>query len=139
LLRSILHVCAYVYIHTYIHTRICLTERLYMAEGLIKLTHILVRIQGVSLYSYLDEGFSRFCLVPPAIYRNSFIHQRLYSPLLGPDLFFSFVISFTETVGLLGRVISPSQGRYLHTEPTQTQNKHTDIHASSGKYVGIAQ
>jgi hypothetical protein len=39
----------------------------------------------------------------------------------------------TQSVGLLGLVISPSQGRYLRTE----QHKHTitgatDIHASSG-------
>jgi hypothetical protein len=46
---------------------------------------------------------------------HSFIQQRLYSPLLGPGLFFSFVIFFTQTVGLLGWVISPSQGHYLHT------------------------
>jgi hypothetical protein len=45
-----------------------------------------------------------------------FSHQWLYSLLLGPGLFFSFVIFFTQTVGLLRRVISPSQGRYLHTE-----------------------
>jgi hypothetical protein len=50
-----------------------------------------------------------------------FIHQWLYSPLLGPGLFFSFVIFFTQMVGLLGRVMSPSQGRYLHTEETHTQ------------------
>jgi hypothetical protein len=46
---------------------------------------------------------------------GSFIHQWLYSPLLGPGLFFSFVIIFTQTVGLLGWGISPSQGRYLRT------------------------
>jgi hypothetical protein len=34
---------------------------------------------------------------------NSFIHQWLYSPLLGPAPFFSFVILLTQTVGLLGR------------------------------------
>jgi hypothetical protein len=34
-------------------------------------------------------------------------------------------------VRLLGRVISPSQGRYLHTT-TQIEETHTDIHASSG-------
>jgi hypothetical protein len=40
--------------------------------------------------------------------------------------FFSFLI-YTQTVGLLGRVISPSQGR------TYTQNNtNTDIHALSG-------
>jgi hypothetical protein len=52
----------------------------------------------------------------------SFIHQWLYSHLLGPGLFFSFVILFTQMVGLLGRGISQSQGRHLHT----------DIHAFSG-------
>jgi hypothetical protein len=63
----------------------------------------------------------------------SFIHHWLYSPLLGRDLFFSFVIVFTQQSGLLRWEISPSQGRYLHTG----QHKHkiyakTGIHASSG-------
>jgi hypothetical protein len=53
----------------------------------------------------------------------SFFHQWLHSPLLGSPLFFSFVIFFTQTVGLHGRVISPSQGRYLHTE----QHKQTSM------------
>jgi hypothetical protein len=39
---------------------------------------------------------------------HSFIHQWLYSPLLGPGLFFSFVIIFTQMAGFLGRVISPT-------------------------------
>jgi hypothetical protein len=39
--------------------------------------------------------------------------------LCGPWQFFSFSIS-TQSVGLLGRGISPSQGHYLHTE----QHKH---------------
>jgi hypothetical protein len=34
---------------------------------------------------------------------------------------FSVSLSFTQSVGLLGQAISPSQGRYL----TQTQNKRT--------------
>jgi hypothetical protein len=40
--------------------------------------------------------------------------------LYNPNLFFSFVIFFTRTVGILGRVISQSQGRYLHIG----QHKH---------------
>jgi hypothetical protein len=40
--------------------------------------------------------------------------------------FFSFLNS-TQSVGHLGRGISPSQDRYLHTEKT-----HKDIHVSSG-------
>jgi hypothetical protein len=58
------------------------------------------------------------CLVS---YVHPIVQQWLCSPLLGPGLFFSFVIFFlTQSVGLLGRVISPSQGPYLHTE----QHKH---------------
>jgi hypothetical protein len=37
----------------------------------------------------------------------------LYSPLLDLGRFFSFLIH-TQSVGLLGRGISPSQGRYVH-------------------------
>jgi hypothetical protein len=59
-----------------------------------------------------------------------FIHQWLYSPLLGPALFFSFIILFTQSLGLLGWVISSSQVRYLYTgQHRHTINTHTDIHA----------
>jgi hypothetical protein len=63
-----------------------------------------------------------------------FIHQWLYSPLLGPGLLFSYaVFCFTQTEGLLGRVISPWRGRYLHTRKhKRTINAHTNIHALSG-------
>jgi hypothetical protein len=44
----------------------------------------------------------------------------LYSPSLDLGRFFSFLI-YTQSVGLLGRRISSSQGRYL----TQTQHKRT--------------
>jgi hypothetical protein len=64
---------------------------------------------------------------------HSFIHQWLYSPLLGSGLFLSSVILFTQTVGLLGRVISLSQGCYIHTGQHKHRiNAHTDIHALSG-------
>jgi hypothetical protein len=47
--------------------------------------------------------------------------------------FIQFVILFTQTVELLGRVISPSQGRYLHTGQHKHRiNAHTDIRAFSG-------
>jgi hypothetical protein len=63
----------------------------------------------------------------------SFIHQWRYSPWLGPDQFFSFVIFFTQKVGLLGRGISPSQGRYLRTGQHKHRiNAQKNIHALSG-------
>jgi hypothetical protein len=52
----------------------------------------------------------------------SFIHQLLYSPFLGPGFVFSSVIFFTQTVELLWRVITSSQGRCLHTRQHK-QNK----------------
>jgi hypothetical protein len=70
--------------------------------------------------------------MPQTFLLYSFIHQWLYSPLLGPVLFFSSVIFFIQSVGLLVRVISPSQGRYLHAgQHKQRINVHTDIHALS--------
>jgi hypothetical protein len=64
---------------------------------------------------------------------DPFIRQWMYSPLLGPRLFLIFLILFTQSVGLLGRVLSPSQGRYLHTGQHKHGIKaHTDIHALSG-------
>jgi hypothetical protein len=43
----------------------------------------------------------------------------------------SFLSYFRQTVGLLGRVISPSQGLYLH-RTTQHRKTRTNIHALSG-------
>jgi hypothetical protein len=45
---------------------------------------------------------------------HPFIHHWVYSPLLGPGRFFSFIIPYT--VGLLGQGISLSQGHYVYTE-----------------------
>jgi hypothetical protein len=44
-----------------------------------------------------------------------FILLWLYSPLLGLGRIFNFLM-YTQSVGLLGRGISPSQGLYLHIE-----------------------
>jgi hypothetical protein len=66
------------------------------------------------------------------VIKLSFIHQWLYSPLSGPCLFFSFVIIFTQTVGLRRQGISPSQHRYVHTAQRKHRiNAHTDIHVLS--------
>jgi hypothetical protein len=51
------------------------------------------------------------------------IFPSLFS-LCEPWSFFSFLIS-TESVGLLGRRISPSQGCYLNTGQCKRQNKRT--------------
>jgi hypothetical protein len=56
------------------------------------------------------------------------IHSSMsVQPIKGPGVFFSFVIFFTQTVELLGRVISPSQGRCLHAEQHK-HNKRTRRH-----------
>jgi hypothetical protein len=57
------------------------------------------------------------------------IYLSIYGSTTLTDLrrFLSFLI-YTQSVQPLGRGISPSQGRYLHTE----QHKHRIIHASRG-------
>jgi hypothetical protein len=60
---------------------------------------------------------------------HSFINSYT-ALLLCPSVFFGFVNLFTQTVWLLGRAISPSQGRYLHKrQHKHRKNAHTDTHA----------
>jgi hypothetical protein len=67
-----------------------------------------------------------------SIYLSIYLSICGSTALVDLGLFFSSLI-YTQSVGLLGRGISPSQGQSLPTHrTTQTQNKHTDIHASSG-------
>jgi hypothetical protein len=90
---------------------------------------------------YLSAVTSRIICSSTGLSSHSFsIPQCIHSfingstaHLLGLGPFFSFVIFFTQTVGLLGRAISPSQGRYLHTgQHKQRINAYTDIHALRG-------
>jgi hypothetical protein len=79
--------------------------------------------QSQSKKSILD-----LCEILLTVTIHSFIHQWLCSPLLGPGLFLSFVMFFTQTVRLLGWVISPSQGRYLNKgQHERRTNAHTDM------------
>jgi hypothetical protein len=78
----------------------------------------------------------KFCIIIRYTYTLVFIFQRFFQPIQGPGLLFGYIITFTETVGLLGRVISQSQGRYLHTG----QHKHrinAYIHQTPMPWVGF--
>jgi hypothetical protein len=48
------------------------------------------------------------------IYLSIYLSMAL-QPFIGASPIFQFLDLFTESVGLLGWGISPSQGRYLHT------------------------
>jgi hypothetical protein len=73
------------------------------------------------------EFYPRICLVDGGT--HSCVQAWLYKHLLGPGLFFCFVIFFIQALGHLGRVISPSQGRYLQAGHHKHRiNAHTDIH-----------
>jgi hypothetical protein len=61
------------------------------------------------------------------------VSSMALQPLWALAAFLSSVI-YTQSVLLLGRVISPSQGRYLHTGQTQTQNKCTQIPMPRGGF-----
>jgi hypothetical protein len=52
---------------------------------------------------------------------------------LVPRPLIQFRNHFSQTVGLIGRVISPSQGRYLNTGQYEHRiNIHTKVHVRSG-------
>jgi hypothetical protein len=70
---------------------------------------------------YISKHFLNY----PELYHH---HQKFYSPLVGPWRHLQFCKRFIQTVGLLGLVISPSQGRYLHTGQ-QKQKKRTHRHS----------
>jgi hypothetical protein len=54
-------------------------------------------------------------------------------PFVGPWTLLQFRNHFSQSVGLLERGISPSQGRYLDTgQHKHRTNAHTNIHALSG-------
>jgi hypothetical protein len=77
------------------------------------------------LFHFCPFEYTRFTASSSSHFLFSFfIHQWFYNPLLVPGLFFSCVIFFTQPVGLLGRMISSSQGRYLPTEQHK-ENKRT--------------
>jgi hypothetical protein len=88
---------------------------------------------SLSEWESLCQWILRHCWIHPFFVSSVLIltkhlhHQWLSSPLLGPGLFFSVVIIFAQTIGLLRRVICSSQGRYLH-KTKQTQNKCTHRH-----------
>jgi hypothetical protein len=85
----------------------------------VKLTtnlHLVPRLRIVELCLHWIRHRDTFNL-------PSFIHQWLYNPFLRPRILLQFHNRFKQLVGLLWRVIGPSQGRCLH-RTTQTQKKH---------------
>jgi hypothetical protein len=97
------------------------------------------------LHSGLHENIlnSEFCAFSCLVYilvmvtmviTISFIHPSMaLQPFVGPCPLLQFRNLFTQSVGLLGRGISPSQGNYLYTGQHKHRiNSHTDIHAPSG-------
>jgi hypothetical protein len=75
--------------------------------------------------SVLSVGFLRF---PKYI-----IFPKALTAFTGPWPLLQFRNNFLQTVGLLGRVISPRQDRYLYTGQHKHRiNAYTDIHALSG-------
>jgi hypothetical protein len=84
---------------------------------------------GIAILTSLPDALASACRTGVAYGGTNrpntihFIPQWLYSPLLGPGLFFSFVIILTQSVGRLGRGISPSKGRYLHTGQDKTHTQ----------------
>jgi hypothetical protein len=78
--------------------------------------NILLSFPRIIAHNYL--GSQLFLEFQSVTSSSRFFFHWLYSPR-GPWSLISLLI-YSQLVGLLGRVISPSQGRYLNTE----QHKH---------------
>jgi hypothetical protein len=77
-----------------------------------------------STHIYLNEMFIFYFLYPFLLYRT-----------LTMSRIFIFLWIYTQSVGLLGRVIGSSQGLYLNTGQQEHRKTHThtpNIHALSG-------
>jgi hypothetical protein len=71
----------------------------------------------------------KICFISEVVLIHSFVHRWSYSPLLGPGLFFSFVIFF-YTDGRIPLTSDQPVGRPLPTRrTTQSQNKRTHRHS----------
>jgi hypothetical protein len=107
-----MYVCMYVYIYIYIYeSRVC-NRRVY-------------------------ESLCRFLLCKSILYHMAIFTWYFFNLLrIRPCGLFQFritseIMNHRHTIGLLGRVISSSQGLYLH-RATQHRKTRTNIHALSG-------
>jgi hypothetical protein len=82
--------------------------------------YLCIYLSACHLSMYLSLYLSVCPSVRPSVRPSN--HPSIYAStaLCWTPAAFSVSWSYTQTVGLLGRVISPLQGRYLHTE----QHKH---------------
>jgi hypothetical protein len=75
-------------------------------------------------------AFSFLFFCKSASSKFSFIHSSIaVQPFVGRWRLFQFRNLFTQTVEILVRVVSPPQGRYLHTGQHKHRiNTHINIH-----------
>jgi hypothetical protein len=67
----------------------------------------------------------------------SFIHEWLSSPLLGPGLFFSFIIFFTQTLVLLGRA-SARRKASTYTQNNTNTHRHPCLDWDKSRHVLVS-
>jgi hypothetical protein len=108
----------YIYIYIYIYTGGSFEKRSQKHMNLICWENMNTKEQ------FQNKSFSRPCrpkIKSMDLTQNIILWTFFYGCTdLWPLATFSGSLSYTQSVGLLGRGISPSQGRYLHTE----QQKH---------------
>jgi hypothetical protein len=99
----------------------------------------IMKLLAMQLSTPLSLSLSLMYKLYPHFRHYLSIYLSIYLPIYGSTALcwtlaaFSVSGSFTQSVGLLGRGISLSQGSYLHTGHSKRRiNAHTDIHASRG-------
>jgi hypothetical protein len=105
----------------------------YLYSHALRLSHNFSSLDNLKFYVLSQFGQSYSTRLPPGTTFFFFFAMAL-QPFVGPWPHISVSKSiFTQTVGLLGRVISQSQGLYLYTGQHKHRiNAYTNIHASVG-------
>jgi hypothetical protein len=91
----------------------------YHLKGLVLLARSILKHEVTFFFTFLNYHFISVDNKKARIGRSFLLHPHFLSMALpaisGPRLLIQFHNQFSQTVGFLGRVISPSQGRYLNT------------------------
>jgi hypothetical protein len=82
--------------------------------------------QPLRCYCQIGYSCAHPCSFQFVVYLSIYLSMAL-QPFVGPWPLFQFLDLFTQSVRLLGRESSPSQGRYLHIEQHKHGKTHTDI------------
>jgi hypothetical protein len=90
----------------------------------------IVKLSQNFLINLRNSSFNKSS-ISDVLFIHSFLHEWLYSPLLGPRLFFSFVTFLTQ---MIGRAVPQTVSRWLPTVATRLRARVWSYGICGGQY-----